>query len=978
MSSTIDSDDFSEDEYETADETEDYETADEADVEFTTGKLFLNESTIEKVTILEDIEELRGGYDVFDVIGNLISLNLTSDDKYFKFKFVFQYLSMDHPLTLTEKYCKINTLLSDLFKIKNTEDLLDRDTFKIIHEDLSEDPDYTFLTTDNEILRKYNVTLEAIQSFVNEYWGYSYERFDSVLGSITPELIIEHPKFSQVYYECMTLNLQGGKESFKIVIINNNLYEVYYPKSNSRCLLLVLKDYVTNFSSLYKNFERHCNTINFKLMHHLEQIRIIRRLFKIEKEIILHNDIPKTIDTNKINLIHKGKHVGIINPFKLREGLPLQREVKVKPFAKYDNTILATIDFEWKWSVKYKDKTLEEVLEEAFNQDKTLIYAMATKPNLGIVHVYEPGKKDSNGVQLPGKEIIVGSVFDGLQILVNIRRTTKKEFYVYSHNGSLVEHILLLEAIRKLHSNDKEFMLEINNNAGNKIKTFVYNNINFIDSVLFLQSSLDSAIQTYTPGATKYHHPKLYCGACSHKIKCIQCSRLYFTKTWSRYNREDVNYVKQDGKGLMNVLIAFNNLVCLRLNVTNTWTLSKLSLASIAKTKLYELHPWVDTEYFQALMRPFYKGGDCQAHFIGTIKHVSEKLDSDPPNTLHYENGNIISFDIVSMYPSIQSKHLPIKPVLVRGSSNQIFISDLNENKLWCAMVSFKQHLDPNCLCNIFPIVDVYDSQLNKLLNPIITTNRIVQIWSFQYYKFKDCYTIDKIFYAIEFEESLIYTDYVLSNFDRRITIGTKTPEGMNIKLMLNSGTGTLGLKNDRSVKVMSNKECKKYDSLKNKLPRTVTYPVDNFEWLQFKEHKNVKTQLSIISYITAIGRFNINMKKHDIHNEGNIVLQTDTDGIEFLNIKNIEYEDQPNILGGQTIKKYSKLKIDGCKNYTFVKEGEVEERVKCKGKSLSIETWGRDCKTAEINIKVVPKKIKSLYDKGIVLPNGFVKPIIF
>ena len=111
--------------------------------------------------------------------------------------------------------------------------------------------------------------------------------------------------------------------------------------------------------------------------------------------------------------------------------------------------------------------TLEQVQDEAFEHDTTLEYAIANPPTLGVVHIWDPTLNTR-------KEFIVSSVRESLDVLFSIKRTTKKDIFVYSHNGSLVENILLLEEIRKIHFKDPKFMLEIGNNSGNKIKSFKY------------------------------------------------------------------------------------------------------------------------------------------------------------------------------------------------------------------------------------------------------------------------------------------------------------------------------------------------------------------------------------------------------------------------------------------------------------------------------------------------------------------------
>lgn len=947
---------------------EDYETAEELDVEFTNGKLFVIDGTVEKKFYM-DYETLEGGYDIIDVLHGLLVLSQIAPTTYFKFSFVFQYLKMEHPLTLTIDHHKIASLFKNVFHIDDLNDLLDVRTFNIIEDRDEDNEEYQAILLDKELMRRYEITSNAVDMFRKEYYQEVWERIDSGTGFFTQREVQDMPKFSQVYYEAMVINLQGGAEYFKIINIQNKLYEIYFPKSTNRCLLLVLKDYSNNFTSLYKNAERKINLKAFHLINYLDQIDIMKKALDIKQEIVLHSTEPLKIDDSKINLIHKGRHVGIIRDFELRKHEMLQKETRVGDYADIKNTILVTIDYEWVWNIfeRFTNMTLEQIQNEAYEHDTTLKYAIAKPPSLGVVHLWDPTLNNR-------KEFIISSVRESLDILFSIKRTTKKDIFVYSHNGSLVENILLLEEIRKIHANDPKFMLEIGNNSGNKIKSFKYQGITFIDSVLYLKSSLNKAMMAYTPGKTKYHHPELICESCKINpledgAKCISCSRLYFNKkSWSAANKEDLKYIQMDGSGLMDVLIKFNELVCIRLGLKDKWCLSKLSLASIAKTRLYQIYPMIDTTYFQSIIRPFYKGGDCQIHFQGTVKSIEAKTEDDKPNTLYYPKGGaIVSFDYVSMYPFIQSRPLPVRPR---------FISELTDNSSWCACVLLSQHDDPSCMCNRYPIIDYYCRKNDKIINPIFITPTLVEIWSFQYQQFKSCYNIEKIYYVVEFDTEPIYTDYVLPNFARRAEVGPKSTEGMNIKLMMNAGTGTLGLKSERTTKVMSHKKCEKYIRLKESLHRTITQEVGNFEWLQYTEQKNVKTQLLIISYITAKGRFMINMRKHMEFLQGNIPLQTDTDGLEtlYINRDNIPI-NEPEVLGSQKIELYSQLTIRGCKDYSFIRENETIEKAKCKGMSHSIETWGRDCKTAEINIKIVPKHFSGIYNKGLIDDRGVVSP---
>jgi len=424
---------------------------------------------------------------------------------------------------------------------------------------------------------------------------------------------------------------------------------------------------------------------------------------------------------------------------------------------------------------------------------------------------------------------------------------------------------------------------------------------------------------------------------------------------WIEYCKRDVEIVLASLKNLLKT-IEENDLGYFG------YTIASQSLIAFRKRFLKSKIIIIKNKFISDFERKAYYGGRVECFRLG-----------------HFDNDVYYHLDINSLYPYVMKTfEMPSGLVRIYDEIDVSFLEKLLEKYLVIAKVKIKTNN------NFYP----YRKE-NKLLFPI------GEFWTFLAtpeaelaLKRKEIVKVDTVFV---YRKEKLFEDFVNFFYSKRIE---EKNRGNNIgstfyKLILNSLSGKFGQRNDNWVFVgFDNNE---------KEGAFYVYDIDSSERYLFRcingkiEKSEGKIEgryafPAISAHITSYGRVRLLelMLKAGLEN----VLYVDTDSL-FVNSKgfeNLKDElDDKEIGKLRLVRKAKNVVIYGLKDYRF------DDEIKIKGIRKNavqigdrifkqIELYGirkaiRDGNLNSVIMREVIKVLKRDYHKGIVLPDGTVKP---
>lgn len=365
-----------------------------------------------------------------------------------------------------------------------------------------------------------------------------------------------------------------------------------------------------------------------------------------------------------------------------------------------------------------------------------------------------------------------------------------------------------------------------------------------------------------------------------------------------------------------------------------------------------------------ALERLSYRGGRNEAFFIGTLE----------------DEEGIYDLDVNSMYPYVMKNHIyPVKLLKVMHNVSPNLLTEIMKAYLVIADV---------CIEINEPAVGVRE---DKLIFPVgkfrvVLTSPELEL-VLKYGK------ILKIHSLALYEGAPIFKEYVDYFYTLRLKYKAEGNEVMQFfcKIMLNSLYGKFGQKNEEFITIGYTEK-----------PGNVIYryyDADKGKWEYFAviDHKIMKKEgyvesfngfVAIASFVTAYARCRLWEFIEKAGKENVLYCDTDSLFVTKKGYDNLKEFIDTKKLGFLKIEKSgTRITIHGAKDYEFagevkmkgvkktarkVGENEFEQIqfVKTRGNLLKHRTQG-------VILKIVRKKLKRQYDKGIVEKSGWVRPFV-
>lgn len=364
----------------------------------------------------------------------------------------------------------------------------------------------------------------------------------------------------------------------------------------------------------------------------------------------------------------------------------------------------------------------------------------------------------------------------------------------------------------------------------------------------------------------------------------------------------------------------------------------------------------------QILERMSYRGGRTEAWFIGKVKETIYKLD------------------INSMYPYVMRNFTyPTKLVRVLHDISPEYLDILMRDFLVIAEVYIevtKPVIGVKKEKLIFPVGRFWAILTNPELNLVKKYGKILKVRRVAIY-----------------EHDYIFREYVDYFYNLRLKFKEEGNEVMQYfaKIMLNSLYGKFGQKNEHFRKIKSLKSdhweiLKFYDADEQRWKYIQVRAGEVYVKDGYIESEN--SFVAIASYVTAYARCYL-WELIEKAGEENVYYM-DTDSL-FVTQKG--YENLKEYIND---KELGKLKLEGVSDNVIIKNVKdyiFGNEVKRKGirkdaeeiapntfkqiQFVKIRSNLKDYKVNGVIMKYVTKSIKSTYDKGIVMPNGRVKPLV-
>lgn len=731
---------------------------------------------------------------------------------------------------------------------------------------------------------------------------------------------------------------------------NNTVYALQRSEGLLQCCVTCITNKDWRNSRMYRNFKRK----SLRNMSLEEQVTLLTPYFK--KVVSKRKKYSQKFNVNVnnfINIIYSYDTTkiikGAINVFQLNKGFYCvvseginisyndQRVIAERKLVLYTSTVIITYDFEWNWELQPDGSYNSSVIK--------IITAV----------VYVPALK-----MLKKKIFTKNCASEFLSYITHIANYYEYKYslktYCISHNGSSVEHILLLNMFAQYIKNDN-YSLKFKHVSGTKIYSFRWKNIEFRDSMLFCNTSLSCYAESM--------------GVTNKKKLNVDWDNV----CWDNCSDEMLEYAMQDSVVLMECIIAHNKIFSKIIGQYNIMWFDFKSGSSISK--YYLLHDNKELMYnnkniSQQLIH-YYYGGRNEVFFLGNNEQYKKV------NNLQ----NIVGFkiDCNSSYPHKMTNEIVGNFLRIETTLSNVLKTE--SYALICTVTyleSYYKKYKFNLLC-------VKDKD-NKLIFPNFNGGSAF-VWDFEYEEIKEHIKVN-IQQILVFERGYYYRQKMLNSYNARVNAQTKAEKEVR-KFIMNGGYGSLGIKCERENLVLARGT--HVNRTINKRNVNV-YSVPNMNWklINYVSVGNVCSIIQQASYITALGRFTLWKKMEEIEKLNYKVIYVDTDSV--IAVSNMKDIVQLHTLIGEKLGEW-KLEgvakvwsVQGLKMYYFKTENETH--IRCKGigdpqvnennmfnETQKVEVWERISKTF-IKRRTVTKTLSFAYTKGYVKLNGHIVPLTY
>lgn len=759
------------------------------------------------------------------------------------------------------------------------------------------------LTIQNKFLN--TIIFEFEESFTN-----FMEFYDDSMPINDDTVLLENSKVIELLITMRTVKIKKGILHYELYEYNKELYFISYPETINRCILESCLLNNPNRDNLYKSFHTHEKKYE-EAKDYESQIKIVEQYLEVKITKSDRCNFNYQDDDSCVNLYLSGNHAGRLQ--KLSDvdinNYPLNKNYKPLEFETLDDVNIITYDCEWHWLVDSN----------------------------GIIRNGEPCLisyciRGNDKLKIDAQHGVLKSFSEFYTIIDNFKDKPYST-YMYSHNGSSVEHYFIIKEFIKNSDKGIKFMKEFKNVSGTKIKSFKIRKINFRDSLLYLDCTLEEAAHLASTYSKFTDHPELLelkkamedPNISIKKTNLLATESWYLNKKWDYDNEDDYNYSLLDSLSLMDILLGLNkNLIEIyrSKSVTcdlpdNAFMLKTASISAVVKDCIYDLiGNKINTAFTEALSEKLYIGGNNQTFYVDT----------------YIKPGFIL--DINSSYPHQLTKPIPGEILRVDKCIKH------RHNELWLGLfkLHYKDTYRPkhNLLCM---------KQSGRLIFPTIETPSVFAMTDFEYEYLKDNIIIDEVIYVLHCKKCIGVAPFMKNQFKSRLQVGKKTGAGIAKKVFMNRGYGAMATNKRRNVKVLNHKD---NVYLNSKLMDISTYAKvdcefsENLQWTTYNQFSLPDNMRHTAAYITALARFQLYQMIVLLDAMGFKCIYCDTDSVFVLgdyntflkvmytNIKNIidlkiyflqNFIIEPhdyNLINNEDIEKYFKEVI-------VVKENESE-----------------------------------------------------
>jgi hypothetical protein len=789
-------------------------------------------------------------------------------------------------------------------------------------------------------LTRQNQFLNTIIFDFEEEFVRFVEFYDENMPVDDDTAIYENTKVVELLITMRQSKIKKGILHYEIIDHKNEVYCVSYPETINRCILEACLLHNKNRDNLYKNFDVHVRKYD-EAKNYEDQIKIVETYLK--KKITLSDKRNINYVKDTLNLFLSGNHAGrldLINDINL-PSYTLNKEYKSIEYKLMTEIVIITVDCEWEW-VFHEDGSVRS------GEPCMVSYQVLENKALGVL----------------GCQGIFSS-FAEFYVLLSKFKDMPYKTYVYSHNGSSVEHYFIIKEFIINSDKSKKFMKEFKNVSGTKIKSFKIRNIEFRDSLLYLDCSLSEAGHLATTYKKFEDHPELleYKKRIPDPIKAAE--EWYLHKKWDINNAEDYKYALYDSLALMDILLGLNRiLVDIHKTafsslgvINNLFMLTPASISGIVKDCIYNiLGNNINSPMTAALADRLYVGGNNQAFHIGEIKSP----------------GFII--DINSSYPFQMTKPLPGKITYISKNISK------NPHLLWHGLFKIKFNEDYRPKFNLLPL-----KKFGRILFPTIATDGIYALTDFEYNYLMKNITIVETYYILYYEKKETLRPFMQTQFKDRLEIGKKTGAGLAKKVFMNRGYGAMATNKRRNIKVINHKE---NEVLEKRLMDISMYAkvdcefVENLQWTTYNQFSLPDNMCHTAAYITALARFQLYEMILLLDSLGFDVVYVDTDSVFVIGDYELFKDLFPDTeaLGAWSCTPdtdvFTEITIYACKDYKYTcTNGKIV--TKQKGQSKKYYEWRRSLGKMDIRLIHQDKEFTRIYHKGDVNENGTVTPFI-
>lgn len=762
----------------------------------------------------------------------------------------------------------------------------------------------------------------------------------------------------------------GRGDCFELMkIIENNSYYFIFTKSNSMCLTIssIKSQEIDKINLTASELKSHTLMKNYKQKKYVindEYLQIYKKYNKEIKIIKHESQLLKLIDKDFkefIILFTLGQHIGCV----YKNFIP-----KLDLENKTININVNNINLNKIHALVWMD------LEFEFD-DEVEICIKSKDPNLVCLII---NKEDVDKID----KLVFRNVKLALNYLINLQKQGLT--YVYSVNGSKIEHQFIIKSLIKdfkQGSNKKDYPInyECDNVSGTRIKTIKYGNLHFVDQSLIIPKSVEEMGKIFNTSVLKDHNEWSYL----EKTKKIwnkdkndwdyifDKDKWYRNKKWDHKNQDDIDYCFNDCQIPMEAAFKFNKILSKLVSKIKytfkgePWVISQSSISSIGKSTLLDIYPKiVNSKRERAIFQCAYFGGRCEMKNQGYLKSESNK--------------RLIGIDINGSYASQACKELP-------GSvlREQEDLNDLDEGDIW---VSFC-YITLTKKFNMPPFGIQLKSQY---VFPNIKTKTLIPLWSYTYNYFKNVIKIHKVIKTYVFNKFSF--EYPIRNWYKLKQEAKTRDEKEVYKIFCNGALGGLALKTIQDGRIYTNNP--DFISTDKKLTMyNVSKSFDNGEInmyiITYDKLIEAKTAFQTMSAITELGRLQLREKYDELKEVGYFEwLYGDTDSFKIIcDNKVADYlkETASNELGGWDYEEYEAVYFRGLKSYC------LDDKVVFRGIHKKELTNLSMLNIIDDNInlnstrwKVIDNSItiynsqfhyENNYKKGVIKSNGKVKPIL-